>query len=131
MYKTKINPRLSETNGTGHISNTTVPVWLEAGLEEIYSLFIPDSTFQSWNLILVNMNIDYLHQLFYGKEVEVQTWIKKIGNTSFTVYQELFQNKQLWEKGSTVYVNFNYGSQKPETISSQIREKLEEYIYLS
>ncbi|RXT07278.1 thioesterase family protein [Ammoniphilus sp. CFH 90114] len=127
MYITNIQPRLSETNGTGHISNTVVPVWLEAGITEINTLFIPDVDFAKWNLILAHSSIDYVGQLYYGKPAEVQTTIQKIGNSSFTIYQEIYQDHQLCVKAITVYVHFNYETQKPEAIPDSIRSELEKH----
>lgn len=47
MFTTTITPRVSETDGVGHINNTTVPVWFEAGRHEIFKLFTPDLSFSA------------------------------------------------------------------------------------
>ena len=44
MFTTPITPRASETDGAGHINNTVVPVWFEAGRREIFRIFTPDLT---------------------------------------------------------------------------------------
>ncbi|WP_047152715.1 acyl-CoA thioesterase [Aneurinibacillus tyrosinisolvens] len=131
MFITKIQPRVSETDGVGHINNTTVPVWLEAGREEIFRMFMPDLGFSNWRLIIVNVNIDYVSQIFYGKEAEVRTWIKKIGNTSFVLYEEIHQHNTVCAKSTATYVNFNHETQKteaiPETIRAQFKEHMHEF----
>ncbi|MFC4766300.1 acyl-CoA thioesterase [Effusibacillus consociatus] len=129
MFRTTIQPRVSETDGVGHINNTTVPVWFEAGRNEIFKMFMPDLSFDNWKMIIVNMNIDYIGQLFYGKEVEVLTWIKQIGNTSLVLYEELHQDNRLCAKGTATYVNFNHTTQKPEFIPQHIREQLEAHLF--
>ena len=78
MFRTVIQPRVSETDGAGHINNTTVPVWFEAGRQEIFRMFMPDLSFERWKLVVVNINIDYLRQIYYGSDVEVRTWVRKI-----------------------------------------------------
>ncbi|SEM91417.1 acyl-CoA thioesterase [Lihuaxuella thermophila] len=129
MFRTIIHPRVSETDGVGHINNTTIPVWFEAGRDGIFQMFMPDLSFDDWKLVIVNMNIDYVRQLFYGKEVEVFTWVKKIGNTSFVLYEEMYQDHQLCAKGTATYVNFNQKTQKPEPIPHPIREQLEAHLF--
>lgn len=129
MFRTIIHPRVSETDGVGHINNTTIPVWFEAGRGEIFKMFMPDLSFDNWKLVIVNMNIDYVRQLFYGKEVEVLTWVKKIGNTSFVLYEEMYQDDQLCAKGTATYVNFNKKIQKPEPIPEHIRKQLEGHLF--
>jgi len=31
MFETPITPRVSETDGVGHVNNVFVPIWFEAG----------------------------------------------------------------------------------------------------
>ncbi|MGM0876104.1 MAG: hypothetical protein ACQEWV_15325 [Bacillota bacterium] len=37
MYKTIIEPHVSETDGVGHINNTTIPIWFEAGRNDLFN----------------------------------------------------------------------------------------------
>jgi acyl-CoA thioester hydrolase len=128
MFVTKIRPRVSETDGVGHINNTTIPIWFESGRDEIFRLFTPDLSFRNWKLVLVNMNIDFIKETFYGREVEVRTWIKKIGNTSFQIEEELFQDGELRARGHCTYVHYNFAERKPEPIPPHIREQLEQHL---
>jgi acyl-CoA thioester hydrolase len=124
LFALTIQPRVSETDGVGHINNTCVPIWFEAGREKIFKIFNPDLSFKDWRCVVVNLNVDFVKEIFYGYEVEVKTWIKHIGNSSFIVEEELYQNGQLCSKGTATYVNFNQKSRKAEPIPSSIREEL-------
>ncbi|WP_456277278.1 acyl-CoA thioesterase [Bacillus sp. AK128] len=128
MLKTIIRPRVSETDGAGHINNTTLPVWFEAGREEIFEMFTPDHSFKNWRCVILNSNIDFVSQIYYGKEVEVKTWVSKIGNTSFTLYEELFQEERLCARSTAVYVNFDFDKQAKEVIPEGIRRQLEKHL---
>ncbi|GEN33600.1 MULTISPECIES: acyl-CoA thioesterase [Aneurinibacillus] len=128
MFKTIIQPRVSETDGVGHINNTTVPVWFEAGRNELFKIFTPDLSFANWKLVIVNTSIDYVSQIYYGKEVEVRIWVQKIGNSSLVLHEEMHQNDKLCAKSRTTYVNFNLAEQKSEPIPQQIREQLTEHM---
>ena len=77
MYLTVIEPRVSETDGVGHINNTTIPIWLEAGRNKLFKLFNPDDTFHDWKMIILKTNVEYVAQIYFGKDVEVKTWVKK------------------------------------------------------
>lgn len=124
LFTTIIEPRVSETDGAGHINNTTVPIWFEAGRNKIFQLFTPEMTFENWKMVIVNMNVSYVHQLYYGYEAKVLTWIKRLGNSSFEVYEEIHQNNTICAKGTATYVNFNFQKQKSETIPEDIRNQL-------
>jgi acyl-CoA thioester hydrolase len=129
MMKTIITPRVSETDGCGHINNTTLPVWFEAGRHEIFHQFTPDHSFQNWKCVILNSTIDFLNQIYFGKDVEIHTWVKKIGNTSFTLYEELHQEEILCAKSTAVYVNYNFTEQKTEPIPEHIRNWLKTHLY--
>ncbi|TCP25619.1 acyl-CoA thioester hydrolase [Scopulibacillus darangshiensis] len=128
MFKTTIHPRVSETDALGHINNTTVPVWFESGRHDIFKMFMPNLSFDNWKLVVVNLNIDFVSQIYFGKEVEILTWIKKIGNRSFVVYEELYQNNNLCAKGTATYVNFNLHTQESDPIPEPIRVQLEAHM---
>jgi acyl-CoA thioester hydrolase len=130
MYRTIIEPRVSETDGVGHINNTTIPIWFEAGRNQLFKLFTPDSSFGNWKMIILNMNVDYVGQIYFGRDVEINTWVKRIGKTSLELYEEIHQDNRLCVKGSAIYVNFNLQTQKSEPISEEIRQELENHLYI-
>lgn len=129
MFKTIIEPRVSETDGVGHINNTIVPVWLEAGRNKIFKLFNPDYSFDNWKMIILNTNIDYVHQIYYGENAEIRTGIKKLGNTSLQLYEEIWQNNMLCVKATTIYVNYNLHKQISEPLPKIIRTELEKHMH--
>lgn len=128
IFKKTIDPRVSETDGAGHINNTTIPVWFESGRDEIFRLFTPSLSFSDWKCVIIKMNVEYISQIFYGTPITVLTWIQKIGNSSFEVYEEIHQEDKLCVKGSATYVNFNFKTQKSEAIPEDVREKLHEHL---
>jgi acyl-CoA thioester hydrolase len=129
MYRTIIEPRVSETDGVGHINNTTIPIWFEAGRNQLFKLFTPDSSFKNWKMIILNMNVEYVGQIYFGKDVEIKTWVKRIGKSSLELYEEIHQENRLCTKGTAVYVNFNLQNQKSEPIPNSIRQELEKHLY--
>lgn len=129
MYTKIIDPRVSETDGVGHINNTTIPIWFEAGRNPIFKLFTPDNMFENWKMIIINIAVDYVNQIYFGKEVEVRTWVKRIGNSSLELYEEIHQDGKVCAKGIATYVNFNLHLQKSEAIPNSIRRELELHIY--
>ncbi len=120
MIVTPITPRVSETDGAGHINNCFVPIWFEAGRREIFKVLNPSLDFKQWRAVLVNMNIDYEAQIFYADEVEVHTWIEKIGTKSFTVGEEVWQSGNRCAFGQSIYVYFDHDTQKSATIPSHL-----------
>ena len=128
MLRYKIEPRNNETNATGHIDHTVIPVWFELARTPVYQLFNPDMAFATWNTVIRKIEIDYLDQVFHDRDTEVRTGINSIKNTSFTVVQELWQEQDLVARGKTVLVHFDYMAQKKLEIPQSVRERLLELI---
>jgi acyl-CoA thioester hydrolase len=124
LFKTTITPRISETDGLGHINNVFVPIWFEAARRELFKIFTPDLSFANWKMVLVNMNVDYVNQIYHQWDVDIVTGIQKIGNSSLVIYEEIYQNEKLCAKGTATYVNFNFLEQRAEHIPDNIRNQL-------
>jgi acyl-CoA thioester hydrolase len=122
---TNIVPRVSETDGVGHINNVFVPIWFEAGRREVFRIFSPNLDFVNWKLALVKVTVEYIDQLYLAENVEIRTGIKEIGNSSFTIKEEIYQTSRLCAKGEAIYVNYNFKEKKSEAISNEIRGKLQ------
>jgi len=122
---TKIVPRVSETDGVGHINNVFVPIWFEAGRREIFRIFSPKLDFINWKLALVKVTVEYVDQLYLAEDVEVKTGIEKVGTSSFTIKEEIHQTNRICAKGQAIYVNYNFRDKKSEPISNEIRNRLE------
>ena len=124
MIETPIIPRVSETDGAGHINNTVIPIWFEGGRTEIFRVLTPDLDFKNWRVALVNMNIDYLAQTYFQDPAVVRTWVDKVGTKSFTLYEELWQGARLCAKGTATYVYFNYDDQEAKPVPENVRVAL-------
>lgn len=129
MYKTKIQPRIGDTDGLRHINNTALPIWFETARNPIFEIFVPnyELTYKKWNLIMVHTEFNYIKQIYFGYDVEIRTYVSKIGNSSFTVLHEAWQNGQLRANGIATMVYFNFVKQESVTIPEEIRDKLKEH----
>jgi len=128
MFRTPIVPRVSETDGAGHINNCFVPIWLEAGRREIFRIITPDLGFAAWRVALVNTNIDYTAQLYFAHDATVLTWVDHIGNKSFRLYEEVHQTGRLCARGTATYVYFNYDTQEGEPIPASVRAAFQQHL---
>ncbi|HZL10758.1 MAG TPA: thioesterase family protein [Prolixibacteraceae bacterium] len=128
MYSLIVTPKFSDIDGLGHVNNTVMPEWFELARNPIYRMFNPDFDFKYWNLILARFEVDFTSQIFFHDNVEIQTWIQKIGNSSFEVYQEASQGGIVGAKGKTVLIYYDFKLQKSIPISEPIRGMLNEHL---
>lgn len=130
MLKTIVTPRFGDVDGLKHVNNNVVGEWFELSREDIYRIFTPDLdlSLEKWRLILVRNETDFLSQIFFGQDVEIRTYVLKIGNSSFTLGNEVWQNGELKAKGKSILVHYDFIEEKSKRIPDEIRAKLNELL---
>jgi acyl-CoA thioester hydrolase len=121
----KFNPRFNDTDALGHINNASYATWFEEARRPVFEFFIPDLDPKKWNLIIARIEIDYLAQGSYNKLTTIKTTVEKIGNSSFVLLQEAFQDNVIICRGRSFLVSFDYAHNKSTPILEPIRKKLE------
>jgi Predicted thioesterase len=127
-WKTVITPHFGDADPLRHINNCRLPVWFELGRAPIFSIFHPSLDVETWPLILARISVDYISQMRWDRDVEITTYIKKLGRSSFTVYHEAHQSGLLGAKGEAVLVHFSYETQKSSPIPGEVVKILEKHM---
>ena len=127
MFSDIFSPKFTDTDALGHINNTNVPVWFEGGRDPIFRFFIPNLDPKKWCLILAKIDVTFHAQMHYGKEMEVKTYVSRIGSSSFDVHQELWQNNIKCASGTSVLVHFSFENQKSKVIPEDIKALLQSH----
>lgn len=125
MLVTRIRPRFSDTDALGHINNTVIPVWFLEAREPILQWFAPDGDFARGALAVVRIEVDYLGETHFGHDVEIRTGVARIGNSSFQLRQEVWQQDQCTARGLATLVNFDRSARKSQPIPDPVRSALE------
>lgn len=123
-----LQPRFSETDALGHINNTVIPVWFESARDPVFRIFNASLDLNSWNLIIAKIEVNYSAQIQYQAQVEIRTSIKKVGNSSFTVYQQVFQADQCVAFGECIMVKFDYVTNKSAAITDEEKAELNKHL---
>lgn len=124
MFTFHLTPSFTDTDALGHINNTRLPVWFERARNDLFLLFTPDLDPKQWRLILASMKVDFLGELFYGADVEIRTYLNRIGNSSFVVVQEAWQNGKMGSRGEAILVHYNFATKASMPIEGELRDAL-------
>ena len=127
MFTKTITPRFGDVDGLRHINNTRLPIWFELGRDPFFRYFNPGMSFENWNLIMAHIDVDFLVPMLLGADIEIRTFVAKIGNASFTVHQEAWQSKVLCAEGNAVVVHYDFQNRKALPIPAATRERLKEH----
>lgn len=131
MFVRTIEPAFYDTDALGHVNNTRLPAWFELARNDLFRLFTPDLDPRKWRLIMARMEVDYRAELQYGQEIEIRTYLSRLGNSSFTVTQEARQNGQLTNLGHTVLVHFDHEAKRAVPIEGALRDALTAHLQLA
>lgn len=131
MFENIVEPRFGEIDGLKHLNNNVIGNWFELGRNNFYKIFTPDLDldYKKWRLIVARTEYDFLKQIYYNDKVKILSFIIKIGNSSFTIKNEAWQNNILKAKGKTVLVNFDFLKQKPIPIPENCKKELKKHYY--
>ncbi|QEA38864.1 acyl-CoA thioesterase [Pistricoccus aurantiacus] len=117
-----------DTDALGHVNNTRLPTWFELARNDLFRLFTPDLDPAKWQLILARYDVEFMAELFYGKPVEIRTYLTHLGNSSFTVTQEARQESRLVARGNTVLVHYDHRERRTLRIEGELREALNAHL---
>jgi len=133
MFTITVLPRFGDLDALGHINNTVPSIWFETGRTQVLQIFDPDLTVDKKNfpLIMAHIDFDFIDQLFLRSEVEIRTWISRIGTKSFTVSHEAWQEGRLCVKGNAIIVHYDFNTQQTTVIPDEKRKFLMEHFIAS
>jgi acyl-CoA thioester hydrolase len=131
VFTQKFQTGFSDTDALGHINNSKFPIWFENARTPLFKIFTPDLKPENWKLILVKMNYEFLRQTFYGIDLEVSTYISRVGNSSFGVLQEAWQNGEMVVQAETTMVYFDYLNQKSINLPESMKNELSKHLKMS
>ena len=129
MFTTTVRPRFGDMDLLGHINNTVPVVWFELARNPIIEIFDPNLELrrETFTLIMAHTDYDYISPLYFQHEVEIKTWIKRIGTKSFTSYHEAWQQGRLCVKGSAVMVHYDFNAEKSTPIPEDKKKLLAQH----
>ena len=126
MYELTVTPRFYETDAFGHVNNTVVTGWFETGRTPLFELFAAGQGKPAeLPLILARVEVDFVGQIYYGSDVLIRTGIERIGNSSFIVAHQAWQNGKLVARGKAVQVYFEHDKQASGPVPDRFRAELE------
>jgi len=129
MLSITVTPRFGDIDILGHINNIVPAQWFELGRTAVMRFFDPELklTKETFTLIMAHSEYDFVDQMFL-KEVEIKTWISRIGTKSFTVYHEAWQEGRLCVKGNAVIVHYDFKIKKSTPIPDDKKKLLEQHL---
>lgn len=109
--------RYADTDRQGHVNNAVFATMFETGRVEI--LYNPAAPLTSANcaFVIANLSIDFHAEITWPGRVEIGTRVARIGRSSVTMEQGLFQGGRLCAFGKTVIVQMDETTRRSYPLS--------------
>jgi acyl-CoA thioester hydrolase len=122
--------RYKDTDRQGHVNNALFATYFETGRVEL--LYKNESVLEGISdasFVIAAFDVSLVHEIFWPGIVEIATGILKIGNSSITLIQGLYQNDQLAATNQSVIVFVDKETKKSKSLPESIKDKLQKYIF--
>jgi acyl-CoA thioester hydrolase len=120
--------RYGDTDRQGHVNNAVFATFMETGRVEL--IYNPQDPLldEGFSFVLAKLDIDYVAEVLWPGTVDIGTRVTRVGRSSVTMSQAVFQNGKLCASAETVVVHFDQTTRKSHAFSEGQRAKLEGWI---
>ena len=111
MTTTPIQMRFADVDMLGHVNNVNQQHYFDVGKSDFFAQVLdPAPKWKQEGLITVSTYNDYLAQIRYGEPIAVLTRIEKVGNKSFTLFQQIVNTatQEVKTQSRSVLVAFEF-----------------------
>lgn len=127
QFPSRISEKLSyrDTDPLGHVNHVVFVSMLETGRIAVF--FENDKSLLSkgCGLVVVSLSVNFLAEARWPGQVEIGTRITKIGRSSVTVEQGIFQNGRCCTTGITVIAQMNMTTRRSQALEESTVDYLE------
>lgn len=124
--------RYGDLDRNGHVNNITFFEFAQSGRVALFEKAGTYDGHEGHAWMVANVNLDFKGQLHFPGSVDIGTAVTRIGNSSVTLSQGLFEDDRCVAVVANIMVRVDLANSKPVTISPDIRASLGEIApYLS
>lgn len=123
-FKTFDKLRYGDTDRQGHVNNAVFATFLETGRVEFLVEPHGDLNDHGCEFVIASLQLDFVHEMRWPGRVDIGTRVVKIGTSSFTLEQGLFQTDRCVATATTVIVQMNEQTRRSQPLGDVARKKL-------
>lgn len=126
-FQTFDKVRYADTDRQGHVNNAAFSTFLETGRVEF--LYDPHSplTADNASFVIASLSLKFVTEINWPGRIDIGTGVIKIGSSSLTLYQGLFQDGRCVATSESVIVQIDEQTKKSRPLSDQARTFLTQH----
>ncbi|SDQ90828.1 acyl-CoA thioesterase [Virgibacillus salinus] len=125
-----VKVRVAETDMLGHVNNSSYFIYMEETRLDFLQKLGMEVHSDDYMIVLASAKCDFVRQGYYGQTLEINTIVKRIGRTSFTLVNEISDKESgdLIANGEVIIVYFDIAKQKPAELPESFKAPLQEHL---
>ena len=120
--------RLSDLDYQGHVNNAVHAVLFTNGRYNFIQRHVRPKGARDMPLALVRITIEYLREMHHPGEVECGTLIRRVGRSSVTFGQALFNDGKCAAVAEAVMVLLDPATRRPKPLSREVATQLQSMV---
>ncbi len=128
-HRLPVQLRFSDVDQFGHVNNSVMFSIYDMAKTEYFKVVLRELLNEDTLAVVVNINADFIHPVFYGDHIEILTAVVKIGTKSITVSQQAVNTKtgSVVSTCRTVLVAFSALRNDSIPVPDEIRQRFTQY----
>lgn len=118
--------RYNDTDKQGHINNAVFATMLETGRVEFLHHHLDLLEQPGTAIVLARLGLDFLGEIHWPGEVRIGTRIRRIGRSSLSLDQAIFQGEACVAKGESTIVQIDQQTRRSSPFSEATLARLHE-----
>lgn len=116
--------RYADTDRQGHVNNAVFSTFLETGRTAF--LFHPEHPIldKGASFVIASLHLDFIKEITWPGRVDIGTGVVRIGNSSLTLWQQLFQHNQCVASAKTVVVQVDDATGRSRPLTEEAKAQL-------
>ena len=126
-HRTTHRLRFNDTDRLGHANNAVFAVMLEQGRSELAAEAGLPIEGGARSVVIVRLELDFLREMSWPGDVEIETWVARLGGRSIELRQRLVHGGQECGRALTVICILDRATGRAAGIEPAWREALERW----
>lgn len=126
-YHFQMQLRWSDQDLLGHVNNARIVTLAEEARVRADQAWFPDSP-KGGSRVVRTQRIDFDAPILYGYELQISVWVARIGETSFTLVHDLWQQGHRCALVEAVMVEVDAETGRPVVIDDQDRKIFQRHL---
>ena len=115
--------RYGDTDRQGHVNNAVFATLLETGRIEVLRDAAAQLTEDGREWVIARLTLDFLGEIMWPGQVDIGTRVARVGRTSVSMEQALFQEGRIVARAETVIVQTDPATRTSTPLSDEVRER--------